>query len=74
MVIFIYVEEIRSNDEFKEVLTKFLGNMTAPNYKLILANMIYKLKTFDCRSFLGDMSDQSLLYPVVFNFLSFQQC
>ena len=33
---------------FKEVLTKFLGNMKASNYELIVANMIDNFKTFGC--------------------------
>ena len=33
---------------FKEVVIKFLGNVKAPNYKLIEANMINKFKTLGC--------------------------
>ena len=33
---------------FKEVVTKFLGNLKASNYELIIANMIDKLKILSC--------------------------
>jgi len=33
---------------FKEVVTNFLGNVKAPNYELIVANMIDKFKTLGC--------------------------
>lgn len=34
---------------FKEVATKFLGNVKAPNFKLILVNMISKFKNLVCQ-------------------------
>lgn len=33
---------------FKKVVIKFLGNVKAPNYKLIVGNMINKFKTLGC--------------------------
>ena len=33
---------------FKEVVIKFLGNVKAPSYKLIVANLINKFKTLGC--------------------------